>query len=40
MITMAEPNDQLTPFPLVFASLAAVGVLLLLLLEYQDVDEE
>ena len=37
---MAEPNDQLNPFPLVFASLTAVGVSVLLLLEDQDVDEE
>ena len=37
---MAEPNDQLTPFPLVSALVTSVGESVLLLLEDQDDDEE
>ena len=37
---MAEPNDQVTPFPLLLASLAEVEASVLLLLEDQDAGKE
>ena len=37
---MAEPNDQVTPFPLLLASLAEVEASAMLLLEDQDSCKE